>query len=382
MAGYIFNLKRENNPSKAFQNLNNLISNGVYSTIMTLPTSHWMTHHEGTFGDYMTMEEGDNVYFFSDRKIYGIGELVNINNDCKFLNFPEADSPYTYEYSSLRDRMILNTFRENKKNRMLCTFKGSPYFFENGVDMDDILSSNPQKFKMLRAFWKLSFIKIDDEENQALIDVILKNNEENLKLKTSIFEEYQATHNYIDQTVDDSYRVCSENILFACRKNDGKIGHEMAVEVGVLDYIKNQKTSAFGKWDYLSHQVIASPFKPIDYMDKMDIFGYRYIPNFSTISKYLVIEIKKGVADIHVINQVMKYVDWVNQEYSFGDYNMIEAYIVAFNFPEEIIQFKKLNAKRNFVKGGRNSTSQEWSKLRLIKYHFDPDQKKMFFSEI
>ena len=36
--------------------------------------------------------------------------------------------------------------------------------------MDDVLASNPSQFRMLRAFWKLSFIKIDDDENQALID--------------------------------------------------------------------------------------------------------------------------------------------------------------------------------------------------------------------
>lgn len=31
----------------------------------------------------------------------------------------------------------------------------------------------------------------------------------------------------------------------------------------------------------------------------------------------------------------MKYVDWVNREYSYGDYNMIEAFIVAKDFEME-----------------------------------------------
>ena len=40
--------------------------------------------------------------------------------------------------------------------------------------MDDVLSYKPNSFRMLRAFWKLSFVKIDDEENKALKDIILK----------------------------------------------------------------------------------------------------------------------------------------------------------------------------------------------------------------
>lgn len=382
LAGYIFNLKRENNAEKAFNNLKKIVRNGVYSTIMTLPSSYWQTHHEGTFGDYMTMKEGDNVYFFSNRKIYGIGVLKSINVDCKLLNFPDSDLPIDIDFSNSSEKMILNDSIDNKQNRMLCTFIGSPHFFEHGVDMDDVLASSPQSFKMLRAFWKLSFIKIDDEENEALKNVILKSNEENLYSKKNIFSLSSTIHNRIRQIANEDYRVTSDNILSSCGKDDGRIGHEMALEVGVLDYITRSKTQVFGSWDYLTHQVIASPFKPIDYMDKMDVFGYRYIPNFNAISKYLVIEIKKDVANEEVIGQVMKYVDWVNQEYSYGDYNMIEAYVVAHEFPESVIKMKKESAVRHYVKGGRNVVSLKWDNLKLIKYDFDSDTKKLSFTEV
>lgn len=278
--------------------------------------------------------------------------------------------------------MILNKSSVNRENRMLRTFIGSLHFFENGVDMDDVLTSNPKSFKMLRAFWKLSFIKIGDEGNKALIDVILKSNEESLLRQEKIFTESKTIHHRIKQIANENYQVNSDNILGACSGKEGRILHEMELEVGVLEYISKQKTNVFGNWDYLSHQVIASPFKPIDYMDKMDIFGYKCIPGFNTISKYLVIEVKRDTADINVINQVMKYVDWVNQEYSFGDYNMIEAYIIAYDFPENVIQMKNEHAKRNFVKRGRDARSQIWDNLKLIKYHFDSEQKALHFIEV
>jgi len=51
----------------------------------------------------------------------------------------------------------------------------------------------------------------------------------------------------------------------------------------------------------------------LEYVDKMDMFGYKYITGFrGTISKYLIIELKKEKALIEDIEHVMEYVDWFN----------------------------------------------------------------------
>ncbi|MED5100591.1 hypothetical protein SFC57_06895 [Niallia circulans] len=151
--------------------------------------------------------------------------------------------------------------------------------------MDDVLASNPDKFRILRSFWKLSFIKIADEENKALRDIILKRNEEFLNIKKGRFLFSESLQNSIKHKLTEKYYLTSENILKYSSRED-YIKHEMAIEAHIADIITNKKDSVFGKWDFISHQVIASPFKPIDYMDKMDIFGYGNIAGFDTISKY------------------------------------------------------------------------------------------------
>lgn len=113
---------------------------------------------------------------------------------------------------------------------------------------------------------------------------------------------------------------------------------------------------------------MASPFKPVDYMDKMDIFGYRYIEGFDTISKYIIVEIKKDSAEPEVIDQVMKYVDWVTVEYAHGDYSMIEAFVVASEFSEDVLAEKEKDAIRGYVKGYRPAESCLWKNLKLVKY--------------
>lgn len=371
MAGYIVSLKSK-------QALEECIKFGIYSTNLSEPkNNNWKIHHEGTFADYLGMKEGDNIYFFIDRKIYGIGVLIKFKSDCKYWNFPGADKPENYDYNEIKKNMILDE-ADNIKNRCLCIFKPYPNFFINGVDMDDVLSSNPSKFRSLRAFWKLSFIKVDDDENKALRDIILKRNEE------FIFKEEGSSFKYDANLqikklnkINEKYIMNSHTLLDSC-KYDDKIKHEMAIEAALIDIITNNKSDIFGQWDYLSHQVIASPFKPIDYMDKMDVFGYRYIKGFDTVSKYIVVEIKKDVVSIDAIDQIMKYVDWINSEYSFGDYGMIQAFIVGYDFLEEVINYKRSVCIRNYTKGRRPTISSTWNNVKLIKYRFENNKLNFF----
>ncbi len=244
-------------------------------------------HHEATFADYATMKEGDNVYFFIIRKIYGVGELVSVGRDCKYCNFPHAGLPQNFEYNSIRNTLLWNEGNFNNNQRWICLFKPAPYFFRNGIDMDDILSSNPDSFRMLRAFWKVSFIKFDDEENQAFRDALLKfnqdaltNNHNDVLFNSNFSEMHERLRNDFEL---ENYLLDVGPILESCSENN-KLKHEMAIEAGLLYQLSNDHNPTeliFGRWDYLSHQVIALPFKPIDYMDKMDVFGYSYITGYN-----------------------------------------------------------------------------------------------------
>ena len=157
----------------------------------------------------------------------------------------------------------------------------------------------------------------------------------------------------------------------------------MAIEVGILHQlsIKDAVTCAvFGEWDYLSHQVVASPFKPIDYMDKMDLFGYSYVPGFRpTKSHVLVGEIKKDAAKLEDVDQLLKYVDWVKDEYCFGDYSMVNAFLVASEFDNDIIQHKETVGVRGYTIGFRPARSLKWDNMKLVKYSFNSTSNRIDF---
>jgi len=370
MAGYIFNLD-------STSSLGVSIENGVYGTIMSKPRNKlWGSHHEATFADYCTMKSGDNVYFFIERNIYGIGILINIKENCRFNNYQAASYPENLEYKDIKDNILYDIGEGSENIRWICTFKPEPYFFKMGIDMDDALASNPHKFKMLRAFWKRSFIKIDDEENDALKDIILKRNEEFIfsNDESSVFKFNNRLHINIENKLSlESYFFDITPLVHSCNDNK-KLKHEMALEAAILAQISSQENDTieiFGSWDYLSHQVPASPFKPIDYMDRMDLFGYRYIKGYRTVSKYLVVELKKDRATIEDIEQVLKYVDWVREEYAHGDYSMIEAALVASNISKDVIEYAETVAERNYTIGRRPARSKRWTNLKLIQYEYD-----------
>lgn len=386
MAGYLFSLDNENSLIEA-------INKGIFSVRLSAPSNNsWSKHHEGTMADYSSMKAGDNIYFFIKRKIYGIGTLVNVGDDCKYLNYPGSNFPVTANYSEISDFIILNDESTDSLNlRFICVFEPSPYFFVNGIDIDELLSSAPNEINIVRTFWKLSFIKFSDIENQAFKNIILRRNLDALDTPTGdlIFNtSYAAEHSRILELTNDNdtYNLSISPFLSTIANNDLSVKHEMAIEAAIIYQLSKSlesTTEVFGSWDYLTHQVIASPLKPIDYIDKMDVFGYRYIPGqYPTISDYLVIEIKKGKIELQDFLQLMKYVDWVKNEYSYGDYNMITAFLVGSSFSEEVVsQFEEL-IERKFIYGVRPSIPATWKKVKLVKYIFNPETELLDFEII
>src|SRR5215472_15784878 len=122
MAGYVMNLD-------SASAVNDCIVNGVYGTQISDSTKLWNRQQEGTFADYAAMRAGDNIYFFHERKLFGVGELVEIGDSCRFLNYPGASEPHVQVYDAIRETLLWDNGAQAAQERWICAFKPSPYFF-------------------------------------------------------------------------------------------------------------------------------------------------------------------------------------------------------------------------------------------------------------
>lgn len=407
MAGYFIVLGDiKNDKGKVLKSakeiLYDLCRYGTYSTNLFVndEIKKWSKQKVATFADYFGMKEDDYIFFFYGRKIYGVGKLVNIGDDCKYWGFKGANQPTCYLQSQINPTKLISIIKP--ENRCVCFFEPL-VFYPKAVDMDEALTSYPSSFKSLRVIQGRTFIKLDDEEAAALLSVLNRKNVSTDKNEPDdwsppVFDD--SMHKMAEKVLNksaDYYKFNIESLLknYQPWENNG-IQEEMAVEAAVVESLTlNKDTSVFDKMEYVTHQVSASPAKPVEYMEWMDVFGYSVssylikqgIPIQFAIDKYYVIEIKRGILELPVpkrgketkyikenkavANQLMKYVDWVVKNYASGNYPMVKGILVANDFDDNFINYCKEMCVRNYNDGYRDSTPAVWKNFELIKYTFD-----------
>ena len=407
MAGYFVvlgDIKDEN--QKIIKSAKNILFDmcrcGVYSTNLFVKdgAQKWSKPKVATFGDYFGMKKDDYIFFFFGRKIYGVGKLVNVGDSCKYWAFQGANIPIAYEECQIVSSRLTDDIKP--ENRCVCFFEPVE-FFPLAIDMDEALMAYPNSFKSLRVIQGRTFIKLDDEEAMALFSVLHRRNAsakqgECFDWNPPCFDNstHEAAKAKINQA-PQAYNFTIESLLANYHPwNSNGIQEEMAVEAAVVDFLtSNKEPSVFDKLFYVTHQVSASPAKPVEYMEWMDVFGYSVseylveqgIPVQFAIDKYYVMEIKrdflglplskKGKETIQVrtnksiANQLMKYVDWVANNYASGNYPMVKGILIANGFDDNFIEYCKPMCVRNYNDGYRDSTPAVWDGFELIKYTFD-----------
>lgn len=375
MAGYIFSISKEG--------WNNFIEHdlrfGVFSPYcLEVPEDATERQKKSinkvlvaTFGDMVTMKPGDNIYFLSNRKIYGVGIAKKIGQDCKYDNYIGA-SAIRPDYEINNETESFLTVKSSKA-RWFCIFEPHEHFYKKGVDMDDVLQFRPSAFKMLRAFERLSFIKIDDEENRALREYIcLKNEEVHDDIENNTYQFDTSVHEKLSENDLSSYKMDLMKTL-SDREYLKNIESEMFIESVLLQYLSENKVTPLGHWDHITHQIIASPFKPLKYIDKIDIFGYRFSTHYKDspelITKYLLVELKRDKINKAALEQTMQYVDWICKEYASGDYSMIEAYVVGNGAVNRINEIKNEVCQRSFISSSHPATPEKWNSLHIVAYN-------------
>lgn len=381
MSGYLFTFSNH-------ESLEKCIELGFYSPLMS---PNWSIATTATLADFVTMQAKDNIYFFSERMVYGIGEVIDIASKTIIAeNYPDSTMP-DQMLDKKQQNTVMGTLGKSNKNieriqRWVIAFRASPSIYKNGVDMDDLLASDPQAFRSLRVFWKRSFIKLDDEENLAFKAALVRKNNNAENRKETFPCEVRRSKLRLKEASIPIGKPDIKALIASQRKKNGTLSSEMMLELALLNQLANKDKSTekvFGRWDYLNHQVVASPMKAVDYMDRIDVFGYSWVNGYTgeVIDKYLVCELKKGALSAEDAAQTMKYVDWVCAEYANGDYSMIDSFLVGSKVNETDFEEISDEIVRHFITGRRPLVNHSWRQLSLVAYSVQ-ESGKVDFSQV
>ena len=234
MAGFIFSISS----TSGTNGVEACIEKGIFSAKVPLDIGSSMAKQvvASVLCDYLSMRPGDNVYFLSKRKIYGVGKLTCVpqTDTCILKNYPSAHLLETmYDIPNEEETLL----EPDPAYRWMCFFSPEERFFKTGVDMDDVLLYRPHAFRMLRAFQDRSFIKIDDEENRALKEFIYLSNQNDNREFTfdTSFHEHIASLDLTHYNVRANDTIAHMHNLETC-----EVGLEMLVEAAVIEELQKE----------------------------------------------------------------------------------------------------------------------------------------------
>jgi len=366
---------------------------------------YWSSEMLATIADYMTMSPGDKVFFFQNRLIYGIGEVVKTQKAPPrrgaILNYHDADLPNPREDPS-SDSALFTLPEYWRSVRIVVPFLPSPLFFREGIDMDEVLSTpGADVCWSLRNWERKSFALLGDNETQLLIEVFLRRF---FSQRSSVEPKFSqsALDKYISQRypgVPSVRRLVRQNPEMYL--DQGKFRNENTLHGLLIEHMMENDPSwgaglSSPDRGNVFHEVPASPPKPPLWRDSMDILATRYWEGTDVLAHYDVVEAKAGIVDLEGtsfnarVSQVMRYVDFVAKNYAGGNYGSISAYYVAKDFDEDFVggfrralssgaSLPDLGAiSRSYVLNPRErEATHSWTGLNLLTYDWDENEGRL-----
>lgn len=276
---------------------------------------------------------------------------------------------------------------DQNAQRWLIQFEPSPSILVDGVDMDDLLSYRSYAYRSLRQWESLSFLKLDCDEAAAVREAVLLANYSYAKSGQQPQLEALSTESVAHRLAQLGAPIPaspSSRPIISHWRNGRGLGAESALEASVLMDLATPNSSsmkAFGKWDWLYRQVPASPPKPSKYASRMDILCSRaYSDAHRFPASYLVIELKKGSAELRDVDQVMRYVDWIAREYCGGNYSRVDAAIVARAVDAKVLSYAGECGQRTYTLGSQRSQTTKWTSIALYGYEVAADNESLQFT--
>lgn len=360
---------------------------GAYSTFLARPKDTmygWRPAGEGTIADYLALRDGDLLFFFVERVIYGLGRVVALPRARRaaLCNYRYAwdlgrqcDAPFLWQDEP--DDICHHPF--------VVFVEPHPAWWTQGIDMDEALGADARGYVTVLPFFSgVSFARVDEFETAHLAALLSRA----ANGSQTVRSRHKSRHAHAAALVKGHGGAFDMDVDALVRRHAKKrrLRHEALLEAWLVDALTDSQRwqlvrNVFGRsrpWTFVGWQVPASPFKPPQWIDRMDILAYDVAPRPETdlirvpvAHSYFAAELKKGRASVDDVMQAMKYVDWLAHKYQGGDYAGISAAVIAADFPREVREHAGREGLRRYIRPRRPYGTSEWRDLLLIRYQVE-----------
>lgn len=327
------------------ESLERVVELGCYSPRFSMSDDgdvRWRLGHRKATADLACLQAGGHVYLFAKRGIHGIGVLAD---PPVILNHPRA-----LENDPGKEEGLLPGIRLPEHRFIVRIDPERSHWFADPVDMDDVLTAGGTSMYALRTMEDRSFAVFDEVEDQAF-DQELRLRNPDLTRRTN-------------GAPPGGSPLWAPHLSQAVQRID-----ELAIETDLAWRLnRGEDLPAFeGPWDSALRQVTASPPKPVSYIDRIDLLARRFEASGRFVREHAVVEVKKGRATTKDAEQLMRYVDWVVDQYHHGHYERVRAYLVAEEFGPRLARDLPKVARRLFTIDPRRPRAKMWDSFTLVR---------------
>lgn len=378
---------------------------GMFSVrIAAKPSIFWPT-----LADFATARVGDLVFFFSRRFFFGVGRIVGPPDSCPaFLNYDGAVA-LPIRGTRLRRADMRVKGRVDSKCRIAIAFAPIGDWFEEGVDIDEVLSApGSEAASALRLMYGKSFHQLAHDEATWLATLLIKR----LASSSPRLAPISADSVYWQATVRAlrAHRIPLLSVHSIVRANErllvdrnGLIRREDILHGLVVEHVWSEwsrtrvlPTSHSLQLLDVFHEFWGSPPKQAGDADRMDVLAaYGLTPKVDSIhgsapGSLRVFEAKKnwlpsGTSAEKLVAQGLKYIDFLARTVTAGDYGALKLSIllgqptararVGIRFQQEVREALIDSGVRYYTLGSRTTgaSNREWRNHELLAYRWNAE---------
>lgn len=309
----------------------------------------WKSGQIETFADWQTIAPGDLIFFFqggaTGGRVFGVGKALGLDEhprQAALCNY--AESERSVRERPLSQDAILGQAEDTEwhRVRVVVLFEPGPAVFNQGIHMDEALSSYFGEPWPMHYWAGKSFVQLLEQEAKILRDTFLRRfagrgAELPVQPSKAALLQLALTRGAVPFSTRRMINWDPTSYVKGLHLQSEYLLHAALAEE--LQLNSPGSPVAHASWADTYHELPVSPPKNPDWVNRLDLLSTVVWPDTEAVTEYHIFELKNGRVGVgsvntfeRIISQPMKYLDFVGRHYAGNNLHAIGIHYIATSF--------------------------------------------------